>query len=391
MTRIAIVSAARTPIGKYGGALSSQTAVQLGTVSAKAALYRARVSPEEINEVIFGNVLQAGQGQNPARQIAIGTNVPYHTGAMTINKVCGSGMKAVMLAELELRAGDKDIILAGGIESMSNAPYYLKGARFGYRMGNGDLIDGMIHDGLWDVYEDFHMGNTGEIVAEKHGLTREDIDLFSVRSNELAVKATETGAFKEEIVPVEVKLKRDMVSIDKDEGPRPGTTMESLAKLKPVFRKDGIVTAGNASQLSDGASALVLMKEELAKERGIPVLATIADHLSHGVEPKYIMEAPIPGCKMLLERNNLAVADIDLWEHNEAFASASVALQRELGIDDGKFNVNGGAVALGHPIGCTGARIITTLIYSMKARGDRRGVATLCIGGGNSTSILVEM
>jgi len=259
MTRIAIVSAARTPIGKYGGALSSQTAVQLGTVSAKAALYRARVSPEEINEVIFGNVLQAGQGQNPARQIAIGTNVPYHTGAMTINKVCGSGMKAVMLAELELRAGDKDIILAGGIESMSNAPYYLKGARFGYRMGNGDLIDGMIHDGLWDVYEDFHMGNTGEIVAEKHGLTREDIDLFSVRSNELAVKATETGAFKEEIVPVEVKLKRDMVSIDKDEGPRPGTTMESLAKLKPVFRKDGIVTAGNASQLSDGASALVLM------------------------------------------------------------------------------------------------------------------------------------
>lgn len=387
-----IVSAVRTPLGKYNGSLAKFTAMDLGALAIKEALNRAQADPNEVEEVIMGHVLQAGQGQNPARQASIAAGVTVSAGAMTINKVCGSGMKSAIIAANAIRLGQHKVMVAGGMESMTNAPYYLYKARFGYKMGNAEMVDGMVHDGLWDKYNNFHMGLTGEVVAEKWGITREDADKLALRSHKLASEALSSGKFADEMLPIEIpQRKKDPIVFQHDEGVRPDSTMESLGKLRPAFKPDGgIVTAGNASQLSDGACALVLMPEDEAQKRGLTPLAKIVDYNTSGMEPKHVMSAPIPSVKELMERNNLTVGDIDLFEHNEAFASASCAVMKEVGIPDEKFNVNGGAVAMGHPIGASGARILTTLIYALKDRNAHRGLATICLGGGNAVSMLVE-
>ncbi|OGS55474.1 MAG: acetyl-CoA acetyltransferase [Euryarchaeota archaeon RBG_19FT_COMBO_56_21] len=390
MKEAVIVSATRTPIGKFGGALKDLSAPKLGSIAVREAVLRAKVSPKEVEECIMGNVLAAGLGQNPARQAALHGGLTEEVAALTVNKVCGSGLKAVMLASDAILAGKERIIVAGGMESMSNAPYLLEKARFGYKMFDSQIIDSMVRDGLWDVFNNFHMGNTGEICAQRNAITRQDADKFSLWSQQKAVQAIKSGAFKDEIVQVEIESKKEKIVVSVDEGPREDSTLEGLAKLKPVFKNDGVLTAGNSSTINDGASATVVMDSELAKEKGLKPLVRIVDYLTVGVRPELLMEAPIHATKKLLNRNNLQMGDIDLIEHNEAFSTASIATMRSLVIPESRFNVNGGAVALGHPIGCSGARVLTTLIYAMKAREAKRGIATLCLGGGNAVAMLVE-
>jgi acetyl-CoA C-acetyltransferase len=390
MNQAVIVSATRTPIGKFGGGLKDISTPKLGALVVKEAVRRAGIDSKDVEECIMGNVLPAGLGQNPARQAALWGGLSDEVAALTINKVCGSGLKAAMLASDAILAGKEKIIVAGGMESMSNAPYLLEKARFGYKLFDSQLVDEMVRDGLWDVFNNFHMGNTGEIVAERNNVTREDADRFSLRSHQRAVHAIKSGAFKQEIVNVEIPSSKGPNVVSQDEGPREDTTMDALAKLKPVFRPNGILTAGNSSSINDGASAVVVMDADIAKGKGLKSLAKIVDYVTSGVKPELIMEAPIHAVRKMLERNELEIKDIDLIEHNEAFSSASVAVQKVLGIPDEKFNVNGGAVALGHPIGCSGARVLTTLIYALHARNATRGIATLCLGGGNAVAMLIE-
>lgn len=388
MKNVVIVSGVRTPLGKFQGGLSSLSACQLGSIVLQEALKRAGLNT--VDEVIMGNVVSAGLGQNPARQAAIGAGIPVEVPSFTLNKVCGSGLKAVMLAAQAIKVGEAEVIAAGGMESMTNAPYMLFNARSGYRLGDGKLVDGMVHDGLWDVYNDFHMGITGEIIAEKYGITREDADLFALESHQKVIKAQENGKLKGEIIPVTVETRKKSFTVENDEGPRKDTSLEILSKLKPVFKKDGVVTAGNASQISDGASAVVVMSEEKAKEFGLKPWATIVEYCTSGVKPELVMEAPIPCVRKLFSKTGMTINDVDLFEHNEAFATASCAVKKELQVPDDIFNVHGGAVALGHPIGCSGARVLVTLMYAMRDRDAHRGVATLCLGGGNAVGMIIE-
>ena len=391
MKDVVIVSGVRTGQGKFAGALKGFQAPQLGGMVIKEAVKRANLKPKDVNEVIMGCVVPAGLGQNVARQAAINAGIPYEVGALHVDKVCGSSLKAVVLAAQAIKCGDADIVVAGGMESMSNVPYALPKARYGYRMFDGKVVDLMVHDGLWDVYNDYHMGNTGEVVAERHDITREQCDKFALWSHQKAAKATEDGSFKDEIMPIEIPQKKgDPITFDKDEGIRANTTLEKLAKLPPFFKKDGVVTAGNASQITDGASAVVVMSKEKADKLGLEPLATIKGYNTSGVEPAYVMGAPIPGVKKLLKDMNFTIDDIDLVEHNEAFSSASLAVMKECNIPEKKFNVHGGAVALGHPIGNSGSRILITLMYAMKKYKKDRGLATICLGGGNAVSMIIE-
>ena len=392
MSEVVIVGAVRTAIGRFLGGLSSFSGPQLGSFAVKAVLERAKVDPELVDEVIMGNVLQAGLGQNPARQAAIHGGVPVEAGALTINKVCGSGLKAVVLGTQAIKLGDSDIVVAGGMESMSNAPYLLRKARTGYRLSDGTLVDAMVYDGIWDVYNDYHMGNTGELVADEYKISREEMDEYAYNSNRKAVEAIEGGKFKEEIVPVEVpQRKNDPLIFETDEGPRANTSVESLAKLKTVFKKDGTVTAGNASQISDGAAAMVLMTSDRAKELGLKPLAKVTGYSTGGMKPEYVMMTPTVAVPKLLEKTGMKLDDFDLIELNEAFAVQPCAVMKELGMDPERVNIHGGAVALGHPIGCSGARILVTLLYALKQTGGKRGLATLCLGGGNAVALSIEM
>lgn len=392
MREVVIASAVRTAIGKFGGSLTPLSAPQMGAVVIKEALDRAALKPEQVDEVIMGNVLQAGLGQNPARQAAIFAGLPVEVPAFTVNKVCGSGLKCVELAAQSILAGDNDIVVAGGMESMSNAPFTVPGkARWGLKMGDQKMVDVMIWDGLWDAFNDYHMGITSENVAEKFGVTREDQDEVACRSQQRAIEAIKSGAFKEEIVPVTIKTKKGEKVFDTDEFPKEGTTMEVLAKLRPAFKKGGTVTAGNASGLNDGAAALVIMSADKAKELGIKPMAKIVSYASAGVDPAIMGIGPIPASRKALAKAGLEVKDMDLVEANEAFAAQTVEVGRELQLDWAKTNVNGGAIALGHPIGASGARILVTLLYALKHRDKKRGLATLCIGGGMGTATVVEM
>lgn len=392
MREVVIASAVRTAIGKFGGSLLPLSAPELGAIVIKEALKRANVPGEKVDEVIFGNVLQAGLGQNPARQASIKAGLPIEVPAFTVNKVCGSGLKCVELAAQSILAGDNDIVVAGGMESMSNAPFVTSGkARWGLRMGDSKLVDVMIKDGLWDAFNNYHMGITSENVAEKFGVTREDQDEVSARSQQRAIAAIKSGAFKDEIVPVTIKTKKGETVFDTDEFPREGTTTEILAKLRPAFKQGGTVTAGNASGLNDGAAALVIMSAEKAQELGIKPMAKILSYASAGVDPAIMGIGPIPASRKALSKAGLEVKDLDLIEANEAFAAQFVEVGRELNFDPDKVNVNGGAIALGHPIGASGARILVTLLYALKNRDKKLRLATLCIGGGMGTSAVVEM
>lgn len=392
MREVVIASAVRTAIGKFGGSLLPLSAPELGAIVIKEALKRANVPGEKVDEVIFGNVLQAGLGQNPARQASIKAGLPIEVPAFTVNKVCGSGLKCVELAAQSILAGDNDIVVAGGMESMSNAPFVTSGkARWGLRMGDSKLVDVMIKDGLWDAFNNYHMGITSENVAEKFGVTREDQDEVSARSQQRAIAAIKSGAFKDEIVPVTIKTKKGETVFDTDEFPREGTTTEILAKLRPAFKQGGTVTAGNASGPNDGAAALVIMSAEKAQELGIKPMAKILSYASAGVDPAIMGIGPIPASRKALSKAGLEVKDLDLIEANEAFAAQFVEVGRELNFDPDKVNVNGGAIALGHPIGASGARILVTLLYALKNRDKKLGLATLCIGGGMGTSAVVEM
>lgn len=391
MVEAVLLSGARTPIGKFLGSLKDRSAVDLGVIAARAAIERAGVDPSSVEEVIMGNVLQAGNGQNPARQVALRAGVPNSVSAVTVNKVCGSGLKAVMMASQAIRLGEMEITLAGGMESMTNAPYILKEARTGYRLGNGELIDSMVHDGLWCAFDDWHMGCTGEVVGERYEIARERQDEFAVLSHQRAVSAAREGRFEAEITPVEIPQKKGpAVVVRKDEGPREDTTLESLAKLKPSFKEGGAVTAGNASTINDGAAALVVASSEAAKRLGRKPLARIVAQASSGVEPKMVMMAPVTAIQKTLKLAGWSLREVDLIEINEAFAVQVVAITQELGIDPLRLNVNGGAVALGHPIGASGARILVTLMHEMQRRGSRRGLAALCLGGGNAVAMAVE-
>lgn len=393
MREVVIVSAARTPIGSFGGALKNVPARTLGSIAIKEVLKRAGVKAEDVDEVIMGNVLQAGLGQNPARQMAMDAGIPKEVPAMTINKVCGSGLRAVELAAQIIKAEDADIIVAGGAESMSMAPYVLPKARWGARMFDTPMIDAMVKDGLTDAFHEYHMGITAENVAEKWNLTREDLDEFALRSQQRAEKAVKEGRFKEEIVPVPIpQRKGDPIIFDTDEHPRFGSTMEGLSKLKPAFKKpDGLVTAGNASGINDCGAACLIMSAEKAKELGIKPMVKILSYASAGVDPAIMGTGPIPASRKALKKAGLEAKDMDLVEANEAFASQSVVVVKELGLDPEKTNVNGGAIALGHPIGASGCRILITLLFEMMKREDaRRGLATLCIGGGMGTAMVVE-
>ncbi len=386
-----IASGVRTAIGTFGGALAEVPAPKLGEVCIREALKRADIKPEQVEEVIMGNVLQAGVGMNPARQAAIFAGLPVQVPAMTINKVCGSGLQAVMLAAQAIRVGDANVLVAGGMESMSRAPYLLDKARFGYRMGDGPLIDSMIHEGLWDVFNDCHMGITAENVCADYHLTREELDQFALESQRRAVHAIEAGLFRDEIVPVEVPGRKGPTVFDTDQQPRPDTSPEALAKLRPAFKKEGgLVTAGNSSGINDGAAALVVMSRRKAEELGLQPMATIRSYASAGVDPRIMGMGPVPATKLALEKARLSMSDIDLVEANEAFAAQSVAVGKELGFDRSKLNVNGGAIALGHPIGASGARILVTLLYEMQRRNAHYGLATLCIGGGQGVAMIVE-
>lgn len=391
MKEVVIVSAVRTAIGSFGGALKEVPAVDLGAIVIKEAVSRAGIKPEMVEEVILGNVLQAGLGQNPARQAVIKAGFPVEVPAMTINKVCGSGLRAVALAAQMIKAGDVDIVIAGGMENMSRAPYLLNDARWGQRMGNGNLVDCMINDGLWDAFNQYHMGITAENIAEKWNITREMQDEFSANSQMKAAKAQNEGRFKDEIVPVVIpQRKGDPIVFDTDEYIKPGTTVEKLAKLKPAFKKDGTVTAGNASGLNDSAAALVVMSADKAHELGIKPLAKIVNYAQGALDPSIMGYGPFYATKKALEKSNLKIEDIDLIEANEAFAAQSLAVAKDLNFDMEKVNVNGGAIALGHPIGASGARILVTLLHEMQKREAKKGLATLCIGGGMGTAMLVE-
>ena len=386
-----IVSAVRTPIGTFNGGLKDVSATRLGGIAIKAALERAGVEPGQVDEVIMGNVLQAGLGQNPARQAAVQANIPIEVPSFTVNKVCGSGLKAVHLAAQAILLGDADIVVAGGMESMSQSPYLLEKARTGFRMGDQRLVDSMIRDGLWCAFGDCHMGITAENLCEKYGLSREELDAFAVRSQEKAAAALSKGIFKEEIVPVEVpQPKGAPVVVDTDENPRPGTNLESLAKLRPAFKPDGKVTAGNASSINDGAAALVIMSAETAEKRGLKPLAVIRANASAGVDPAIMGIGPVPATRKALQKAGLSLDDLDLVEANEAFAAQSLAVLKELGLNPDIVNVNGGAIALGHPIGASGARVLVTLLHEMRRRDARYGLATLCIGGGQGVATIVE-
>jgi acetyl-CoA C-acetyltransferase len=389
---VVIVSAVRTAIGTFNGALKNVSAVELGATVIKEALKRAGIDAGKVDEVIMGNVLQAGLGQNPARQAAINAGVPESVSSMTINKVCGSGLKAVHLATQAILAGDAEIIVAGGMENMSMAPYLLMNARDGFKMGDQKLIDSMIRDGLWCAFNDYHMGITAENLCERYEIGREEQDQFAASSQERAVKAIESGKFKDEIVPVRIpQRKGDDIVFDQDEHPRKGTTAESLSKLRPAFKKDGSVTAGNASGINDGAAAVVVMSKAKAEELGIKPLVTIKANASAGVDPSVMGIGPVPAVKKALEKAQMSLEDIQLIEANEAFAAQSLAVDRELKLNRDILNVNGGAIALGHPIGASGARIFVTLIHEMVKRQAQNGLATLCIGGGQGVATVVEL
>ena len=389
MKEVVIVSAVRTPIGSFGGCFKDISAVDLGGVSVAEALKRARVQPTEVDEVILGNVLSAGLGQNVARQVAVHAGIPVEAPAFTVSKVCGSGLKSVVLGAQAIACGDAEVVVVGGTESMSNAAYVAPALRWGARMGNSQLIDTMIIDGLQDAFSKTHMGITAENLAEKYHLSRQELDIFSVASQVRAEEAQKAGKFNEEIVPVEVKTKKTSALINQDEHPRHGSTLEGLTKLSPAFKKDGVVTAGNASGINDGAAALVLMSKEKAQQLNVTPLATIRAWASAGVEPDIMGLGPVPATRKALQKANLTVADLDLVEANEAFASQALTVIKELGLDPAKTNVNGGAIALGHPIGASGARILVTLLYEMKRRNVQNGLATLCIGGGQGISLVV--
>ncbi len=387
-----ILSAVRTPIGRFLGGLSSLSATKLGALAVAEAVRRAGVSPDAVDEVIMGNVVSAGLGQNPARQAALGAGLPPAVSAVTINKVCGSGLKAVMLAAQAVKLGDESVVVAGGMESMSRAPFLVEGARSGYRLGHGELVDSVIRDGLWDVYEDYHMGCTAEVVAAEYKVTREQQDAWALQSHQRAVAAMDAGRFKAEILPVEIPgRKGEITRVEADESPRRDTSLEALARLRPVFQKDGTVTAGNAPGLNDGAAALLVTSSAQAKTLGREPLARIVGYATGGLEPRLVMMAPEVAVRKLWKRTGWSAGDADLYEFNEAFAVQQVALSRTLEIPAEKINVNGGAVALGHPIGASGARVLTTLIHALKDRGKRRGIAALCLGGGNAVARAVEV
>ena len=391
MTEVVIVAAVRTPIGSFGGSLKDISTVDLGSLVIKNAIERAGLEPEQVDEVIMGNVLGAGLGQNVARQMSVHAGVPVTVPAFTINKVCGSGLKAVQLAVQAVLCGDAEVVVAGGAENMSQAPYILPNQRWGSRMGNATVVDTMLRDGLTDGSEDYHMGITAENVAEQYGITREDQDSFALQSQKRAVAAVEAGRFKEEIVPVEIPQRcGDPLVFDTDEFPRKDVSLEGLSKLRPAFQKDGSVTAGNSSGIDDGAAAVVVMSAEKAKELGITVLATIKSYASAGLDPKVMGCGPIYASRKALEKAGLTVADLDLVESNEAFAAQACAVAKELNLDLEKVNVNGGAISLGHPIGASGCRILVTLLHEMQKRDAKRGLATLCIGGGMGTALIVE-
>ena len=391
MKDVVIVSAVRTAIGTFGGSLKDVPAVDLGALVIKEAVNRAGIKPELVEEVIMGNVIQAGLGQNTARQAAVKSGLPEEIPAMTINKVCGSGLRAVSLAAQMIKAGDADCVVAGGMESMSNAPYAIKEMRWGHKMNATKTVDTMINDALWDAFNDYHMGVTAENIAEKWNLTREELDAFAASSQAKAEAAIKAGKFKDEIVPVVIpQRKGDPKVFDTDEGPRFGTTAETLAKLKPCFIKDGKVTAGNASGINDGAAAFVIMSADKAKELGLKVMATIKSYGSRGLDPAIMGYGPFYATKKALENVNMEVKDLDLIEANEAFASQSLAVAKDLGFDMDKVNVHGGAIALGHPVGASGARILVTLLHEMEKRDAKTGLATLCIGGGMGTALIVE-
>ncbi len=390
MREVVIVSAARTPVGSFGGALASLSAVDLGVIAAKAALERGYVKPEMVDEVLIGNVLQAGLGQNVARQIAVKAGLPYEAPAISVNKLCGSGLRTVSMAAQFIMLGDAKVVLAGGTESMSNAPYVMNKARFGAKMGHTSMEDTMIKDGLTDAFNDYHMGITAENIAEQWSITREEQDAFALHSQMKAAAAIEQGKFKDEIVPVTVKQRRGEIVVDTDEYPRLGATLESLQKLRPAFKKDGTVTAGNASGINDGASMLVLADKAFALENGLTILAEVKSYGSAALDPSIMGYGPVPATRVALKRAGLTVDDLGLVEANEAFAAQSIAVVRDLELDASRVNVNGGAIALGHPIGASGARILTTLLFEMKKQKTKYGLATLCIGGGQGTSIIVE-
>ncbi|MGD1023984.1 MAG: acetyl-CoA C-acetyltransferase [Candidatus Sulfotelmatobacter sp.] len=390
---VVIISGCRTPVGKFQGSLTDLSATQLGAIVVREAVKRAGLNSDQVDECIMGNVLPAGLGQNPARQAAIFAGLSPATGAMTINKVCGSGLKAVALAAQAVQTGNSSIVVAGGMESMTNAPYLLPQARKGYRLGNGKVIDSMVHDGLWDIYNDYHMGITGENVAEKYGITREEQDEFAVNSHRKAVAAMKECRFKSQIVPVELPAKKKgeaPVLFEKDESPREDTTIEALRALKPAFKKDGTVTAGNAPGVNDGAAAVVVTSAQRAKELGAQPMVRIVAQATSGVEPKWVMMAPVDAVRKIWEKTGWKNEDVDLYELNEAFSVQALGVMRELGLDPNKVNVNGGAVAIGHPIGASGARVLVTLIYEMARRNVKRGIAALCLGGGNAVAMAVE-
>jgi len=387
-----ILSAVRTPVGKFQGGLAGFAAPELGAKAVAEAIRRAGVDPKEIDEAILGNVVQAGLGQNPARQAALRGGCDARVAALTINKVCGSGLKAVALAAQAVQLGESELVIAGGMESMSNCPYLLPQARTGYRLGDGKLVDSMIHDGLWDAYEDFHMGMTGEVVADKYGITREEQDRFAVESHQKAIRARKSCFFEAQILPIEVPQKKgDPVVVKYDESPREDTSMEALARLKPAFKKDGTVTAGNAPGTNDGAAALVVISDRNAQRLNKQPMARIVAQAVSGVEPKWVMMAPVDAVEKLLAKTGWdRDKDVDLVELNEAFAVAAIAVTRQLKLNPEKVNVNGGAVAIGHPIGASGARILVTLLYELQRRKLKRGIAALCLGGGNAVALGVE-
>ena len=391
MTDALILSGARTPVGKLLGVFKDLRAVDLGVIAVRAAIERAGIDADLVDEVIMGNVVQAGNGQNPARQVALRAGIPDSVAALTINKVCGSGLKSVMLAANGIRLGEIDVAVAGGMESMTAAPYLLKNARQGYRLGNGELIDSMINDGLWCAFDDWHMGCTGEVVAERYRVTREQQDEYALNSHRKAVAAIKEGRFDREIVPVEIPQKKGQALVLRiDECPREDTSLEALARLKPAFKDGGTVTAGNAPGVNDGAAAVVVASSEVARKLGRKPMARIVAQATSGVEPKLVMMAPVTAIQKTVERAGWDLADVDLIELNEAFAVQAVAITGELRLDPAKLNVNGGAVALGHPIGASGARILVTLLYEMQRRDVKRGVAALCLGGGNAVAMAVE-
>ncbi|ULH15568.1 acetyl-CoA C-acetyltransferase [Deinococcus sp. KNUC1210] len=390
MSKAVIVAASRTPVGRFLGALSDVSAVELGSITLRETLRRSGLNADSIEEVIMGQVVQAGSGQNPARQAAIRAGISSAAGALTINKVCGSGLKAVILAAQSIRAGDQSAVLAGGMESMSNAPYLLPGARKGLRAGNGQVIDANTQDGLWCSISDEGMGMTGERVADRYAISREEQDAYALHSQSKAAAAMEAGRFADEIVPVTVKGKKGDTVISSDEAPRPETTAESLGRLKPAFKPGGSVTAGNAPGLNDGAASLLIMSEEAAHAQGLTPLAEIVDYATGGLDPEWVMMTPVPATQKLLQKLGWTTNDVDLWELNEAFSVQSLAVMRELSLDAGRVNVNGGAVALGHPIGASGARILVTLLSALKQQDREIGVATLCMGGGNGLAMAVR-